>query len=372
MTEFERKIEEELAKQKAELVKPNIVVCGGTGTGKSSLINRFFGIEVAKVGSGQPITKGMNKYEQENIPVIVYDTEGYEISSASNGKVNFDQKIKPEIEIMNKGDLKDQIHLVWYCISITNHRVTNYDLENIEYFIKNGMKTAVVFTQCDNDEELEDGSGKDATEFRKIIKEKFPNINFFETSASNKNLVLDLDKLQEWSYVALDNDKLKESFISAQKVSISSKKDEAYKVVKTFTTTIATSAGLNPFPMSDTLLIVPQQIAMSIRISKIFGFDSFGENAKALLQSQLLSLAGKQLVTSLSKFLPIVGQVINASVAGAMSYALGSALTEVYAKAYKDYLDTGKLPNWMELFSSDLFINIFSSKSEEYKNSKKD
>ena len=172
--------------------------------------------------------------------------------------------------------------------------------------------------------------------------------------------------------VALDNDKLKESFISAQKVSISSKKDEAYKVVKTFTTTIATSAGLNPFPMSDTLLIVPQQIAMSIRISKIFGFDSFGENAKALLQSQLLSLAGKQLVTSLSKFLPIVGQVINASVAGAMSYALGSALTEVYAKAYKDYLDTGKLPNWMELFSSDLFINIFSSKSEEYKNSKKD
>ena len=39
---------------------------------------------------------------------------------------------------------------------------------------------------------------------------------------------------------------------------------------------------------------------------------------------------------------------------------------------YQDYLDTGKLPNWMELFSSDLFINIFSSKSEEYKNSKKD
>lgn len=371
MTEFERKIEEELAKQKAELVKPNIVVCGGTGTGKSSLINRFFGIEVAKVGSGQPITKGMNKYEQENIPVIIYDTEGYEISSASKGTINFEEKIKPEIEKMNKGVLKEQVHLVWYCISITNHRVTNYDLENIEYFIKNGMKTAVIFTQCDNDEELEDGSGKDATEFKKIIKEKFQNMNFFETSAK-KELLLDLENLEKWSYEALDNDKLKESFISAQKVSITSKKDEAYKVVKTFTATIATSAGLNPFPMSDTLLIVPQQIAMSIKISKIFSFDSFGENAKALLQSQLLSLAGKQLVTSLSKFIPIVGQVINASVAGAMTYALGSTLIEIYAKAYKDYLDTGKLPNWMELFSSDLFMNIFSSKSEEYKKNKKD
>ena len=370
MSEFEKKIEEDLAKQKAELVKPNIVVCGGTGTGKSSLINRFFSMEVAKVGSGEPITKGMNKLEQENIPVIIYDTEGYEISSASKGTINFEEKIKPEIEKMNKGDLKEQVHLVWYCISITNHRVTNYDLENIKYFSENKMKIAVVFTQCDNDEELEDGSGKDATEFKKIIKKDFPNMNFFETSANNKDLVLDLDKLQEWSYEALDDDKLKESFISAQKVSISSKKDAAYKIVKTFSVTVATSAGLNPLPMSDSLLIAPQQIAMSVKISKIFGFDSFGENAKALLQSQLVSLAGKQLVTSLTKFIPIAGQVINASVAGSMTFALGTALIEIYAKAYEDYLNTGNLPNWMELFSSETFSNIFSAKMEEYKSSK--
>ena len=98
MSEFEQKIEEELSKQKAELVKPNIVVCGGTGTGKSSLINRFFGFEVAKVGSGEPVTRGMNKYEQDNMPVVIYDTEGYEISSASTGTMNFEEKIKPEIE----------------------------------------------------------------------------------------------------------------------------------------------------------------------------------------------------------------------------------------------------------------------------------
>ena len=370
MSEFEKKIEEELSKQKAELVKPNIVVCGGTGTGKSSLINRFFSMEVAKVGSGEPITKGMNKLEQENIPVIIYDTEGYEISSASKGTINFEEKIKPEIEEMNKGVLKDQVHLVWYCISITNHRVTNYDLENIKYFSENKMKIAVVFTQCDNDEELKDGSGKDASEFKKIIREKFPNMNFFETSANNKDLVLDLDKLQEWSYESLGDDRLKESFISAQKVSISSKKEAAYKIVKTFSVTIATSAGLNLLPMSDSLFIVPQQIAMSAKISKIFGFNSFGENTKALLQSQLVSLAGKQLVTSLAKVIPGFGQILNASVAGAMTFALGTTLTEVYAKAYEDYLNTGNLPNWMELFSSDVFTNIFSAKMEEYKSSK--
>ena len=31
-------------------------------------------------------------------------------------------------------------------------------------------------------------------------------------------------------------------------------------------------------------------------------------------------------------------------------------------KAYEDYLNTGNLPNWMELFTSDLFSNIFAIK----------
>lgn len=366
MSNFEKNIQEELEKQKAELLKPNIVVCGGTGTGKSSLINSFFGMAIAKVGSGEPITKGMNKLEQENIPVIIFDTEGYETSSASTGTVNFDEKIKPEIEKMNNGELKEQVHLVWYCISITNHRVTPYDLKNIKYFSENKMKLAIVLTQCDNDEELEDGTGKDATEFKRVIKEEFPNVDFFETS-NDKELPLDLEKLEKWSYESLSDDRLKESFISAQKVSISAKKEAAYNVVKTFTATIATSAGLNPFPMSDSLLIIPQQIAMSIKISEIFRFDSFGENTKALLQSQLVSLAGKQLVTSLTKFIPIAGQIINASVAGAMTFALGATLIEIYVKAYKDYLDTGKLPNWMELFSSETFSSLFSAKMQEYK-----
>ena len=53
-----------------------------------------------------------------------------------------------------------------------------------------------------------------------------------------------------------------------------------------------------------------------------------------------------------------------------MTFALGTALIEIYAKAYEDYLNTGNLPNWMELFSSEAFSNIFSAKMEEYKFSK--
>lgn len=366
MTDFERKVEEELKKQKEAILKPNIAVVGGTGVGKSSLVNRFFGENFAEIGSGKPITKGMVRYEKEDIPVIIYDTEGYEISSASNGKVNFDEKIKPEIERMNNGELKDQIHLVWYCISITNHRITNYDLENIEYFTKNRMKTAIILTQCDNDEELSDGSGKTANEFKKIIKEKFKEVKIFETSAENKELILDLEKLQNWSYESLDNELLKESFVSAQKVSIEAKKKEAYRIVQIVTGTATTAAGINPIPLSDALLIAPQQIVMCMRIAHIFKFDAMGEGVTALLKQQVISLVGKQLAASLTKFIPVVGNIINAGVAGILTFALGATMIEIYSKAYIDYLDNGKLPDWTVVFSAGNFFEIFSKNKDEY------
>ena len=366
MTDFERKVEEELKKQQEAILKPNIAVVGGTGVGKSSLVNRFFGENFAEIGSGKPITKGMVRYEKEDIPVTIYDTEGYEISSASNGKVNFDEKIKPEIERMNNGELKDQIQLVRYCISITNHRITNYDLENIEYFTKNRMKTAIILTQCDNDEELPDGSGKTANEFNKIIKEKFKEVEIFETSAENKELILDLEKLQNWSYESLDNDLLKESFVSAQKVSIEAKKKEAYRIVQLVTGTATTTAGINPIPLSDALLIAPQQIVMCMRIAHIFKFDAMGEGVTALLKQQVISLVGKQLAASLTKFIPVVGNIINAGVAGTLTFALGATMIEIYSKAYIEYLDNGKLPDWTVVFSAGKFFEIFSKNKDEY------
>jgi uncharacterized protein (DUF697 family)/GTP-binding protein EngB required for normal cell division len=370
-TAFERNIEREFERQKKALQKPNLMVVGGTGAGKSSLINRIFGKDVAPVGAGVPVTKGINMYETERYPVVFWDTEGYEVAKdGTRDKTNFDDVIKPKIDEMNAGELKDRIHLVWYCIPISNHRVTDYDRSNIRWFKQRNMKIAIVFTKCDSDEEMPNGRGKEATGFKDVIENDIPGLNYFETCAEKADIMLDLEDLLDWSVEALPNDQMRESFIAAQKVSIKSKRKIAYGIVTTAVATTAATAGLNPLPLADTLLIVPQQLAMAISLSRVFMFDSIVETAGNVLKTQLAALAGKTLAASFLKFIPIFGQVVNAVVAGAITYSLGMALTEAYSNAYEQYLETGEIPDWTAVFSSDMFVKSVVSFFNDYKNKK--
>jgi len=41
------------------IAKPNILICGATGVGKSSVVNHVFGENLAKVGHGIPVTQGI-------------------------------------------------------------------------------------------------------------------------------------------------------------------------------------------------------------------------------------------------------------------------------------------------------------------------
>ncbi len=368
---FECNIEKEYERQKKALQMPNLMVVGVSGAGKSSLINRIFGKDVAPVGAGVPITKGINKYETEKYPVVFWDTEGYEVSGdGTKDKTNFDNVIKPQIEKMNSGELKDRIHLVWYCIPISNHRVTDYDKSNIQWFKEHNMKIAIVFTKCDNDNELPNGRGMEATGFKDSIERVVSGLRFFETCAEKEDLLFDLEDLLDWSVEALPNDQMRQSFVSAQKISIKEKRKIAYSIVGGAAATTAATAVLNPLPLADTILIVPQQLTMAIALSKIFMFDSVTETAGNVLKTQLAAIAGRQIAAGFLKFVPLVGQVVNAVVAGAITYGLGMALTEAYSKAYEQFLETGKLPDWTVVFSSDIFVKNIYSFFREYKDRK--
>ena len=68
-----------LNKVRKNVKKPSVLVTGGTGVGKSSLINHLFGMEVAATGNGKPMTDRITRYEPENYDVVLYDTLGYEV-----------------------------------------------------------------------------------------------------------------------------------------------------------------------------------------------------------------------------------------------------------------------------------------------------
>ncbi len=64
---------------KKEKPKMNVLLMGGIGVGKSSLINALFGKEIAKAGVGKPITQHLEKFIDEQKGLILWDTKGIEI-----------------------------------------------------------------------------------------------------------------------------------------------------------------------------------------------------------------------------------------------------------------------------------------------------
>lgn len=362
-------VEKEFDTQLNDFVKANVMIVGGTGVGKSSLVNCVFGKEVAKVGSGKPQTKGINVFDNKGSPVVIFDTEGYEIFDGEIDNSNFKTVVLAEVNRRSKLDLKDQIHLFWYCLSVGNHRITEYDIENIKSLKRLGVDLAIVLTKCDIEEIDDNDEGVTSKVFKEILsKEGIDLNNIFETIAEGDEN-LEIDKLIEWSVDRLTDDDLRAAFVGAQKKSLTLKNREANKIINLATIAAAGAGGLNPLPLADSLILVPIQTGLAIKLASIYGFTSLGEKVMDLLKAQVVSLIGKQIATSLTKFIPIIGQFINASVAGSLTLAIGHGLKTIYTIAYTQHLETGKEPDWAYLFNGidldALFSEAIKKKKEE-------
>lgn len=64
--------------------KINILLMGASGVGKSSLVNSFFGIDIAKTGDGVPQTQHLEKFVYEDKGLILWDTKGIEAADYQN------------------------------------------------------------------------------------------------------------------------------------------------------------------------------------------------------------------------------------------------------------------------------------------------
>lgn len=328
---LKEKFDEAYKELRSNIKSPNILLVGQTGVGKSSLINTIFGEEIAAVSNIKPQTRGFYTYTNKNFPVNIIDSEGYELASTEQFKESLSKYIDK-----NFADITKQIHIAWYCISISSARVLPYDLDNLDYLVNiKKIPTCVVFTQCDND----NPQGDTAKALQAVVTQRFGrHLSCFQTSNDEKiNKELDLNKLIEWSSKNLNDDNLRSGFLIAQKVDLQKKEESIRSRIKYYIG-LAGAVGASPLPMSDAILLTGLQVKMASDIFTLYGLNTqLSDTIKNILRGQVISRLGKMVAGSLLKFIPSIGTAagvaINAGVAMSITASLGYALCYLTKKA---------------------------------------
>ncbi|MGL5384001.1 MAG: GTPase [Culicoidibacterales bacterium] len=343
-----------LEEVKQSIQKPNILVAGATGVGKSSLINHLFDFDLAKIGSGEPETRGVNRHEKADKPVVFFDSEGYElgaekISHFETVVLNF---IDEKQELSNQ---EEHIHLVWYCISAGNKRVTNLDIEMLQKIQNKKLPVAILVTQIDkvDEEELE--------QITNVLKNSVPTIEYFTMSIDPEvpEEYIQEEEFMNWSLEHLD-DALSAGFVSAISNAIKEKNKYVLKSIIPKYAAGAAAIGATPIPFSDAMALVPLQVTMTLHIMKTWGIVTPRNTVISLVQNTLISQFGKLLAASAIKLIPGIGTVtgaaINSTVAGTLTTGMGLAtakLCHIYAIRTKN----GEHLDFEEIFSAQNLLD---------------
>lgn len=328
-----QKFDEEFKKLSTNVSKPGILLAGQTGVGKSSLVNMIFGEDVAEVGIGKPVSKKIDLYETNNLRL--FDSRGYE--TIKDGDNDFATEV---IGMVQADDTQTKVNIIWYCISCSNHRVTDFDKDNIKKFIDAHCPLAVVFTQVDSTTE------EQFVKLKNEIRTISADIPFFQTSIYEAELSQS-EALIDWSIAKLPQH-LQFAFISQQKVSFTKKRVSATLAIAEHVVA-AGIVGAAPLPIADAAILAGNEMALMARILYIYDMGGLGNNLKI---GAILTALGKFAATSLLNFIPIAGNIIKAGVAVSITWAFGGALALACEKIWKAKLNGEETTSLINNFGS--------------------
>lgn len=328
--------EQKLAEAFAALGTFNLAVFGKTGVGKSTLVNAVFGRDVARTGVGQPVTKGLVYYRHPDGFLGLYDAEGFETGTSGNVILEGLRKLVSE---HGQRAIDERIHAVWYLVRWSDRRFEQAQAGFVRALHDLGLPVIVVMTQVPT----RDGQvHPEALEFAAYIESMglplAPAGRVVLTNALVDSFtaapVFGLQHLLDETYDVVPV--AAERALTAAQVLDLGRKKKAVAGIVNQAAVLAAGIGATPIPFADAALLVPNQVAMIARITAAYGLPPSRTRALAIAGSVVLTggatMAGKYAVTNLLKFVPggaIAGSAISATVAGALTKAVGMAWARV-------------------------------------------
>ncbi|AWW27733.1 MULTISPECIES: GTPase [unclassified Acetobacterium] len=141
--------EAEYEKIKNQVVTSNILLCGATGVGKSSLLNYIFGLEQEKTATGRPVTtEGLYQHAYDcgmAFTINIYDTWGLEANQSKRWK----DLIVTEVERHDCEHIAEWFHTIIYVFSAKSAQIEGFEKAIIRELIDQGNRVMTVLTHCD-------------------------------------------------------------------------------------------------------------------------------------------------------------------------------------------------------------------------------
>ena len=334
----------------SEVSKPNILICGVTGIGKSTLIRDIFAMSEAEgpeIGNrGRARTTGVHPYSPAGATMTLYDSQGYEIGTDEHKYMKEVLKVIDDKIKMHPDEMQEHIHEVWYCVSAANNRFFEADEKMIRKIRqKYKIPVMVILTKVDCVDE--DG----IIYLKKAILEKLPDISIFTYACDEKTADWDeetrkkyvqKDEIIEWALDHLDQS-LRAGFIPAVKKSLEVKRNYiARKVIPKYAglawATVAATSIIS-VPFTDSVPLMALQVKMSYEIIKGYGIRTEGQQIAAnLVGTSAVSVFGRSLASSLIRVIPVAGGIVNATVNTTVAASVTAVLGFAIALVCEQYL----------------------------------
>ena len=293
---------DQLFKEKSEEINEQlerevlIALIGDVNAGKSSTINRLMGAEVAQVGAKPGETQEIKKFVFRE-KIIFVDTPGLDdIYSEHSAET---MKFYKEADV------------ILFFLNAAGTVLSETELATLKKIAKVNKDIILVLNKID--------AADDIPALVNYIKQHtdFDYVVTPISSRTGENIGL----LQKEVLDILESKK-KDILMAAN---MADKSAVANRWILGAGASAAT-IGAVPIPGSDFVPLTALQVSLMLKLSTLYGKPISKDNAKELIIATIVGNIGKTVFRQIVKIIPGAGMVAGASVAGAMTIALGQAV----------------------------------------------